>query len=124
MKFSNQWRSQEFVSSGQFPSQIILCREQLDNLVGNHSLKTYSHYKSQYLLKRNSSSSTNKQARSFSLYYFTNVYFNFHVFEESSNMYRYQDLPTLDNCHPLATALLLTENMISIVPISKFRRHH
>jgi hypothetical protein len=37
-------------------------------------LKTYSHYKSQYLLKRNSSPTTNRQVRSLSLYYISRMY--------------------------------------------------
>jgi len=48
-----------FMSSGQWK-----------NRVGNHFLKTYSYCKSQYLLKRNFPPSTNRSARSLSLYYF------------------------------------------------------
>jgi hypothetical protein len=59
-----QWRSEEFSSSGQ-----------LKNLVDNRFLKTYSHFKSQYLLKRNSSPATNRQVRWLSLYSLTNVFF-------------------------------------------------
>ncbi len=61
---------------GSFAVKLLLVEGsnwQLKNLVGNHFLKTYSYCKSQYLLKRNSSLSTNRQARSFSLYYYTNV---------------------------------------------------
>ncbi len=85
--------------------------------MGNHFFKTYSHSKSQYLLKRNSSPSTNRQARSLPLYYFTNVFFNFQIFDESWNMHSYQNFSTLGNkfwisgqltyCHPLATLLSL-----------------
>ncbi len=64
--------------------------------MGNHSLKTYSYYKSQFLLKSNSSVSTKRTARSLSLYYFTNV--NCQIFDESSNIHRYLDLSALGNC--------------------------
>jgi len=57
------------------------------------------------LLKRNSPSSTNRQARSLSLYYVMNVFFNFQIFDESSNMHRYQAFLAWRNCHPLATLL-------------------
>jgi hypothetical protein len=48
---------------GNFPVKLV-------RVLGNHFLKTYSPYKSQYLLKRNSCPSTNRQVRSLSLYYF------------------------------------------------------
>jgi hypothetical protein len=76
--------------------------------MGNHSLKTHSYYKSRYLLTTNSSLSTNRQVRSLSLSYFTNVFFNFQIFEESSNMHRYQDLSVSSNCYSLATPLIYT----------------
>ncbi len=39
-----QWRSQELSNGGQFLSQTILSSEQLKNRVGNHFLRTDSHY--------------------------------------------------------------------------------
>ncbi len=39
-------RRQEFSNGGQFLSQTILSSEQLKNRVGNHFLRTDSHYKS------------------------------------------------------------------------------
>ncbi len=67
-------------------------------LVGNHFLKMYSYYKSRYLLKRNSSLSTNGQTRLLSFYYYKNVFFNFRIFDESLNMHRYPNFSALGDC--------------------------
>ncbi len=55
-KTTYQWRSQEFLSSGQFPNQTILRSGQpwaIEKQLGYSFFKTFYLYKSRCLLKRN-----------------------------------------------------------------------